>query len=75
MERPEPVSALNGTRYAYVAVLILAVACGVLLVVNHKLQVQNNQLVAQYHALSITEGPRSAPRFLRSTGYPSLARQ
>jgi len=57
MGRNETGSTANGTRYAYIAVLVLTLACGVLLVVNHKLQTQNNQLVAQYHVLSITEGP------------------
>ena len=57
MASNETGSVPNGMRYAYITVFVLTLACGVLLVINHKLQAQNNQLVAQYHALSITEGP------------------
>lgn len=57
MESNDAGYSFNGAIYAYIAVIVLAITSGLLLVVNHKLQVQNSQLEKQYHALSSTEGP------------------
>lgn len=46
------------SRYAAdIAVLVLAIACGVLLLMNHKLQKQNRLLVEQFRSLSTAQGP------------------
>jgi len=45
------------SRYADVVVLVLAVVCGILLFVNHKLQKQNRLLVEQFRSLSTAQGP------------------
>ncbi len=47
----------DGSRYAFIATIVLTVTCAVLLVVNHKLQKQNIVLAGQFRALSDAEGP------------------
>ena len=68
METQEPRPAPHGDRIAYVAVFVLMITCGVLLVINHRLQAQIGVLADQYHALSTTEGPPIGSKILTLHG-------
>ena len=57
MDKAETSPAIHQSRFGFIPVLVLAVTCAVLLVINHKLQKQNIVLVEQYRALSTTQGP------------------
>jgi len=44
-------------RYAGIAVLVLTIACGVLLWMNHALQKENRSLFEEFRSLSTAQGP------------------